>query len=128
LLYFFFGNFGGIEVRVLFTTLAIGGYSLTGLCSSVFFDRNEYLPVAFAGMLISVLASLLTVESIWDIFPYGESFLFAPIWELVLISSILAFAIAHSSLLLLARSHKTIINVTLTATIVSGLTIALMLI
>lgn len=38
---FLIGSFGYLELRILLTTLAIGGFSLTGLCSSLLYDKHR---------------------------------------------------------------------------------------
>ncbi|MDX1331403.1 MAG: hypothetical protein R3252_00115, partial [Robiginitalea sp.] len=55
---FLVGDFGETEIKLLFTTLAIGGFSLTGLSSSTIHNRAELKLFALIGMLISVLAFL----------------------------------------------------------------------
>lgn len=119
---FLIGDFGETEIKLLLTTLTIGGYSLTGLCSSVLYDRRKYISLAFSGIIVSVLGFLITVGTIWDIVEFDD------IWKSVIIFIILAFSIAHSSLLLLARSDKNLANSSLTATIVFIIIVALMLI
>lgn len=122
ILVFLFGDFGQTELQLLFTTLTIGGYSLTGLCSAVLYDRREYIPLAFSGMIVSVLGFLSTVGVIWDIIDFNN------IGKLVIIFIILAFSIAHSSLLLLVRSDKNLVNLSLKVTIRFIIIVALMLI
>lgn len=118
---FLLGDFGETEIRLLITTLTIGGYSLTGLCGSVLYDRREYIPLAFAGIMVSITGFLFTVGAIWF---YDSD----EVWNWVAIFAILAFSIAHSSLLLFARSDKNLVNYLLTATIASIVIVALMLI
>lgn len=119
---FLLGDFGVTEAKLLFTTLTIGGYSLTGLCSSVLYDRRKYIPVAFSGIIVSVLGFLITVGAIWGAIDLHDT------WKSVLIFIILAFSIAHSSLLLLAGSDKNLVSVSLIATIGFIIIVALMLI
>jgi len=119
---FLFGNFGETEFKLLFTTLTVGGYSLTGLCSSVLYDRRKYLPLAFSGIIVSAIGFLITVGAIWEIVDFDD------VWKSVIIFIILAVSIAHSSLLLLARSTKNSVNVCLSATIIFIVIVALMLI
>ena len=94
---------------------------MTGLCGSVLYDRREYVPVAFAGIIVSVIGFLLTVGAIW-VYESDE------IWKSAAIFSILAFSIAHSSLLLLARTDKKLVGFSLAATIAFIAIVALMLI
>lgn len=122
ILVFLFGNFGETEFKLLFTTLTLGVYSLTGLCSSVLYDRKKYLSLSFSGITVSVIGFLITVGAIWEIVEFHD------VWKLVIIFIIVAVSVAHSSILLLARSDKNSINICLSATIIFISIIALMLI
>ena len=65
---------------------------------------------------------LNTVGAIWEIIDFDDAL------KPAIIFIILALSIAHSSLLLLARSDKNLVNTSLTATIVFNIIVALMLI
>ena len=119
---FLFGNFGETEFKILFTTLTVGGYSLTGLCSSILYDRRKYLPLAFSGIIVSVIGFLITIGTIWEIVDFDD------VWKSVIIFAILAVSLAHSSLLLLLKSTKNSVNVCLWATIIFIVIVAIMLI
>lgn len=119
---FLFGNFGETESKLLATTLTVGGYSLTGLCSSVLYDRKKYIPLAFLGIIVSVFGFLVTVTAVWEIVDFYS------LLQAVLTFIILAFSIAHSSLLLLAQTDKKLANLSLKATIGFIIIVALMLI
>lgn len=119
---FLVGDFGDIELRILATTLTIGGYSLTGLCSSVLYARRKNIPLAISGMIASVLGFLITVGATWEILDSDD------VWRLVLLLAVLAFSIAHASLLLLVQSDKKIVNFSLKATIGLITIVGLMLI
>src|SRR3989344_4691879 len=88
---FLIGNFGDTEVRLLLTTLTIGGYSLTGLCSSMLYDKNKYAGFAVLGIIVAVFGFLVTVGVIWEVFELDET------WKAALIFMVLSFSIAHSS-------------------------------
>ena len=62
---FLFGDFGETEAKLLLTTLTIGGYSLTGLCCSVLYEKRKFTPLAISGMIISTVGFLFTVMVIW---------------------------------------------------------------
>ncbi|GAA4270652.1 hypothetical protein [Hyunsoonleella aestuarii] len=49
---FFVGDFGETEMKVLGTTLAMGGYSKTGLCSSAIHNRNEFRSFSIIGTIV----------------------------------------------------------------------------
>jgi hypothetical protein len=119
---FLFGNFDETETRLILTTLTIGGYCLTGLCSSVLYDKNKYFPFAFSGIIVSVFGFLITTAAIWEIIYFSD------VWKSVLIFIILAMSIAHASLLLLAQSGKNSVGICLSATIIFICFVAFMLI
>jgi len=118
------GRFGEIEARIFFTTLAIGGFSLTGLCSSVLYDKNRYMILAGLGMLVAVLGFLFTTVIIWgDLLDSNLG-----LWKTTIIFIILSVGIAHSSLLLLIKSEKTAVNTFLSLTLLFIFIVAAMLI
>ena len=119
---FLFGDFGYIEVRLLLATLTIGGYSLTGLCCSILYEKRKFTPLALSGIIISLIGFLFTVLVIWDAIDFED------FWRVLLIFIILAVSTAHSCLLLLIKSKKSLVNGSLLATIVFIFIVALMLI
>jgi|TARA_Y100000034_G_scaffold52863_1_gene64956 hypothetical protein len=119
---FLLGNFGEIEARILFTTLTIGGFSLTALCSSTLYEKHRYVPFSATGMIVAVVGFFITTLAIWEILDFED------IWKVIIISIILSVSIAHSSLLLLIKSRKTIVNVLLMLTLLFISIVALMLI
>lgn len=118
---FLFGDLGELEMRLLFTTLTIGGYSLTGLCSSVLKDKKKFTAVASIGIIISVLGFFITACAIWDFIPFSD------VWKVILIFMILSFSIAHGSLILLIYPDKKVVNIAVAATIAFITTVASML-
>ena len=118
---FLFGNFQEIEIKFLATTLIIGGYSLTGLCTSILYDQKKYIPLTLSGIIVSILGFLTAFVLIWEISDFDY------ILNAAIIFIILALSIAHISLLLLIRSDKKVINASLAATIVFITIVALML-
>ncbi len=119
---FLIGDFGEIESKILFTTLTIGGFSLTALCSSALYDKHRYVAFSSLGMIIAVIGFLSTTTAIWEILDFDD------IWKMIIISIILSASIAHSSLLLLIKSEKTIVNVSLVSTLLFISIVAIMLI
>ncbi len=122
ILIFLVGDFGETEVRLLLTTLTIGGFSLTGLCSAIIQNRSGLKAFSITGMLISIIGFLITICTIWVLFELDD------IWKAVLISIILSTAIAHASLLLQIRYNTDNIKYSLIGTIVFIAFVALMLI
>ncbi|MCX2718640.1 hypothetical protein [Lentiprolixibacter aurantiacus] len=119
---FLVGDFGETEIKLLFTTLAIGGFSLTGLSSSTIHNRAGFRSFALIGMLISVLAFLTTIITIWDIIDPDY------MWQTVLIFIILSVSIAHISLLFQISPKTNKVKYALIGTIVFISIVALMLI
>ena len=119
---FLLGDFGDTEIKLLISTLTIGGYSLTGLCGSVLYERRIFTPLALAGIIVSVIGFLVTVGATWEIIDFND------VWKPVAILAILGFSIAHGSLLLLARSDQNLVNRLLAATMAFIVIVALMLI
>ncbi len=121
---FLFGDFGETEARLLLSTLAIGGYSLTGLCCSVLYEKRKFTPLAISGMIISVIGFIYTLLMIWEAIDFWDE----GSWKTLIIFIVLAFSTAHSCLLLLIKSDKTLVNGALSATIIFVSIVALMLI
>ena len=119
---FLVGDFGETEMKVLGTTLAIGGYSITGLCSSTIHNRNEFRSFSVIGMLISVFGFFFTITAIWEIIDFDR------FWQILVIFTVLAVSVAHVSLLLQIRPKTNNIKYSLIATIIFISIVALMLI
>lgn len=119
---FLVGDFGETEIRLLLTTLTIGGYSLTGLCSASIQNRNDLKSFSIIGMIISVIGFLITIGAIWEFVDLED------IWKAMMIFIILSVAIAHASLLLQIRPKTDKIKYALIGTIVFISLVALMLI
>ena len=109
---FLVGDFGKTEIRLLLTTLTIGGYSLTGLCSASIQNRNVLKSFSIIGMIISVIGFLITIEAIWEFIDFQD------IWKAMMIFIILSVAIAHASLLLQIRPKTDNIKFSLIGTII----------
>lgn len=119
---FLFGDFGETEIRLLLTTLTIGCFSLTGLCSSSIHKRNKLRIFSEIGIIISILGSITTVGAIWEIIDFNE------IWKTMVIFIILSVTIGYISLLLRIRPRTDRIKYLLTGTIVFISIVSLMLI
>jgi len=119
---FLLGSFGEIEAKIIFTTLTIGGFSLTALCSSALYGKHRYVSFSAIGMIVAVIGFLITTLAIWEILDFDK------VGKLIAILIILSASIAHSSLLLLIKSRKTIVNVLLMLTLLFISIVAFMLI
>jgi hypothetical protein len=125
---FLFGNFSDTEYKLLFTTLAIGGYSLTGMCCSVFYEKNRSagaVKIAQLGMALSILGFIYTVLVIWSLFNFDN---FDNSWKILATFIILSISLAHICLLLLIASLKGFVVISVLATIISISIVALLLI
>ncbi len=119
---FLFGDFGEIEVQLLLTTLSFGGYSLTGLCSSIIYNRKDLTAFSIYGMLISIIGFISTIMAIWEIFDFGN------LWKIIAILIILTVGTAHTSLLLQIKTNIEKVKLLMTVTISLISIICLMLI
>lgn len=92
-----FGSFGSIEVRVLMTTLTITGASILGLASGAYFELGRRRMMPLAGIVLSVVAALMTFLIIWNVADESETFIKATATV-----TLLALSCSHLSLLSLA--------------------------
>lgn len=119
---FLVGGFGETTFQLLFTTLSIGGYCLTGLSCSIIYSKLEFRTLSTIGMIISALALSLTVLGIW-VFNRFEGF-----WQLTIVFGILSLGMAHVCLLLrVERKSVYVGRITAMTIFVIGM-VALMLI
>ena len=119
---FLAGNFGDTESKLLLTTLSVGGYSLTGLCSATIQKQNNLKWFSILGMLISTTGFLITIGTIWEFFDFND------IWKTFIIFIILPIAFAHISLLLQIKPKTTYAKHSLVWTIIFISIVALMLV
>lgn len=93
-----FGDFGEIEIRVIFTTLTVTVTSIFGLACGAYLEtgRAKYLPLA--GIVLSIVSALMCFLVIWDLLDDSKTFI-----KCFVTSTLLAASCAHLSLLSLAR-------------------------
>jgi len=126
---FLFGNFRDTEAKILSTTLSIGGFSLTGLCCSILYEKRKFIGFSFFGMASSILGFLTSILVIWEFVDVFEGFFDITGWgKLALTLIILAFSSAHACLLLLINPEKSSVKYSLFATLLFIGIVALMLI
>ncbi len=119
---FLVGEFNETETKILLTTLVVGWYSLTGLCSSVVHQKEKLSSFSMFGMLVSILGFVVTVVAIWyDKFD-------SDIWKAVMVFVVLSVSMSHVSLLLLVKPVNSKIKISMKATFVFITIVALMLI
>ena len=121
---FLIGDFGETEAKVLSTTLAIGGFSITALSCSTIYKRDEFRAFSLIGMLISSFGFLFTVSAIWVLFESDYNWVAQAVFTFI----ILSISTAHGSLLLQIRAKTKNIKYSLIATIIFISIVALMLI
>ena len=95
------GNFGLIEVRVLMTTMVITIVSVLGLACGAYIEIRGGRGVPLAGIVLSVIAGLMSFFIIWDVLDDDEVFI-----KSFLTVTLLATACSHLSLLALARLDR----------------------
>jgi hypothetical protein len=96
-----FGNFGSIEVRVLFTTLTVTVTSIFGLACGAYLETNRGKVLPLAGIALSIVSALMCFLIIWDVLDDSETFV-----KSFLTTTLLAAACSHLSLLSLARLDR----------------------
>ena len=122
ILVFLLGNFEGGMARILLTTLALAGYSLTGLSCSTLNKQRRLKSFSLIGMTTSIVGFLVTFLAIWDIFTIDM------LWKPVIILMVINFALSQVSLLLLIDPRTIQIKQILWATIVSVTIVGIMFI
>lgn len=100
-----FGNWGELEAKILLTTLTIGGFSLTGLCSSALLEKKTAASFALSGISVSLIGFLFTTLSIWELITFPS------LWKLLTCLITISFSMAHSSLLLLPHPKNQITKI-----------------
>ncbi len=119
---FLFNELGKTETQLLLTTLAIGGFSLAGLCCSTIHNLDKFKLFSVIGMLNAITGFIICFSVIWKIFDLEN------IWKLMMVFIILSITFSHISLLLLVKPKSTIIKNILKTTIIFISIVALMLI
>lgn len=115
------GSFGEVQTRLLLSTLAIGGYSLTGLCCATLYEKKRAMPFAIAGMVISAAGLVYTLLIIWPLLSDQS-------WRALITLIILAISSAHVCLLLLISAKNRTVRYALSATLLFIGVVAIMLI
>jgi hypothetical protein len=105
------GEFRETEVKILLTTLSIGGCSLTGLCSSSIYD-SRYKIFSGVGILTSSLCFIIILMTIWV-----DAEILLNNWKLLETLIVLSVSLAHVSLLLIQPAANKYVTYLQTATI-----------
>ena len=91
------GNFGDVQLRVLFTTLTTSGASICALACLTLWERRAQKYPALPGVVLAILGAILVSTGIW-LEIGGEEF-----WKTSVTVVIFAVATAHISLLATAK-------------------------
>lgn len=97
-----FGAFNETTVRILLTTLLLGGVSLLGLVSG----NNQNGAIKFAGIASAVGAGLIWMFLVWEVITLDNEFSV----RFAVILSIIAFALAHMSILSKSTSKSGVVR------------------
>ena len=119
---FLFGEFKETEVKLLLTTLSVGGCSLTGLCCATIYPKEKFKVFSGVGIVTSGLCFIMTILLIWSDFKNIED-----TWKLLLSLIVLTVSFSHISLLLNIRLANQLVESVRTVTIVVVSTVAVML-
>lgn len=112
------GFYGKISSMVLGTTLTIFGFSITGLCSSTLYEKENLKLFSLIGMLTSFISCLYFICLVWGIIDFD--FFEAINWKLIATTLLLPCSSAHISLILLINNkNKIVSNFRLTTVIFS---------
>src|SRR3989338_5329080 len=99
------GSYGWVELRILFTTLAICSFSLAGLCNAALYEQGKAKGFAMSSILITLLGFVLTLLLIWN-----EGYSWESLGKFTLTLCVLSVASAHAALLLLIDSTDMKVN------------------
>jgi len=120
-----FGDWGETEMKVFATTQIVAFFSLLGFCSSLHQNRKYYQWISILGVLASFVGFVLTTYLIWWTMEGGEH---KNVWRASFIAGIVAFCLAHISLMLLVKLKSRFTKYVLLTTIIFILIVAGMMI
>jgi hypothetical protein len=106
------GKFNDTTGRILLTTASIGTFSLLGLCNSVLLERNRLKAIPITGLIISTMGFIMSLLLIWLHQQIGSNTL-----KVFVSLIIISVTFAHYSLMLLIKSEKIIVNISLCLTL-----------
>ncbi len=102
---FLFGELGETQSKLLLTTLAVAGFSLTGW-ASVARDTSWWLwPLQPLGAAASVVGLVVVTLIVWELIIEDEK-----VWQLIATLSLVAFSLGHLSLLSAFRPANLLIR------------------
>ncbi len=95
------GNLGETESKILGTTLAIGGFSLVGLCCSTLYERKNFKLFSTIGMGVCVLGFIQSALMIWEV--YGRGVEWEWTYKILITLIVISLSMAQASILLLIK-------------------------
>lgn len=108
------GDLGEIELRILLTTVIMTGFSISLLAHAPILTQPKIRSVALAGITLSSVSFLMGLLLIWaEATSWGDEFI-----KTVVITTIVAIAATHASLLLQIKNATQ--NVSLARSITIG--------
>ncbi len=125
---FVLGDFGETQVKLLMTTLVIGGFSLTALANAAALaaGRGWALPLPYAGIAASILAAAMAYAMIWELGESGRRDDWD--WRLLASLAIAAFSAGHLSMLSTVHPRAGLAAMCRRAAFLSAATVAVLLI
>ena len=119
---FLLGDLGETQSKLLLTTLAVAGFSLTGW-ASVARDSSWWLwPLQPLGAAASVVGLVVVTFSIWELIGTDDQ-----VWKLMATLSLVAFSLGHLSLLSAFRPANLLIRACWLAAMAAVLAVAFVL-
>lgn len=111
------GDMDDTQVKIIFTSLSIAGFSITGFCNAVLIEKmkNRF---GYAGILSSVLAFIHLIVLIWFKIDFFNHEWFV---KLTVSSIVAAVATAHISLMLLISQNDKAVKASQYLTIASSI-------
>lgn len=91
------GDFGDTEMRILFTTLCVGGASILAMACAPAWERRRMGVLPLAGVVMSVGCAAAFILGIWTEIDSDE------FWKTSLSVGLLGIAAAHACLMALAK-------------------------
>ena len=98
------GTFGEIQLKILLTTISLGVYSLTGLCSAAILERPKLKGLAAIGIGLSIFGGAFAVLTNWGLVDGWEVILRGRFFFLIA-----AISIAHVSLLMRITTSQSLV-------------------
>ncbi len=96
------GNIGNLQVRVLFTTLSVGGASILSLASAIPWERKRWPPLGLCVMIAVAIALGFIFIAIWLEPPRPNEWFY----KLLAYACVFAVGLPHVGLLSLARLRR----------------------